>query len=418
MFGAALWVGTLAVGCGPSAGSSLGVDVGVSTAVAIVDRGRALLNSDDRQRVDSVIEYGEGRKIDEIVVKPSTPRAGGPLTIEFVAHGLVGQAARVGFLPARAASRQEVRYDDVGSSKDMRSLWHDFVMKEGVQSVEFQVPTGWQSRSAVVVLELADGTGGVGRAPIVAGPSSGPARSGVDSGLRGLLAMVDVQTLPVKIKAARVPGGAMKIDGLLDESSWNRPGHALTMAADGEPQQGMGTQGLTRVLFAYDDDVLYMAAEIPDIDIYSRFSDHDDPLWTEEALELFIHGVANKRDYIEYQVSARNVTFDAQFEHYRKGDESFDSRWKTAVHVRGSINKKHDRDRGWSVEAAIPWSEICEFSDAPCGENGRMRSGSRLRLNVVRVERVRRKEVVALTLSPLRSLDFHASGNAAILEIE
>jgi hypothetical protein len=57
----------------------------------------------------------------------------------------------------------------------------------------------------------------------------------------------------------------------------------------------------------------------------------DDPLYKQEAFELFVAGSGEGTRYLEYQVSARGVTFDARFARYRKGDEAWDSSWRTAV---------------------------------------------------------------------------------------
>ena len=111
------------------------------------------------------------------------------------------------------------------------------------------------------------------------------------------------------------------------------------------------------------------------------------------------------------QVSPRNVTFDAKFERQRMGDFSWDSRWQTAVQLRGTF-EGGDLDEGWAVEAAIPWSEICEVTGVSCPVG----PGTRLHVNAFRIERPRRKEALGLGLSPTRG-DFHDFSGSAILEL-
>jgi hypothetical protein len=360
-------------------------------------------------QVDGALVFEGDRRLSRIQIEPGAMVAGESVELRFHGEGVSGLRAEVGLLPARAAAVQEVRHGQPGQPDDARILWRGLELNDGENRVGFEIPGEWLSRDVVFVSELHDGGE---RIAVVRGPRSEMVRGGRSVGGRAILALGKVETRPVLVEVPKRTT-TIELDGKLVDGEWPGSASPLRMASDGEPQAGIGVDAPTELWFAHDESHLYVAARIPDVDIFSRFEDHDDRLWTEEALELFVHGEANDRDYIEYQLSARNVSFDAHFERYRKGDEGFDSRWETAVHVDGTVNDDGDRDRAWSVEARIPWDEICERSDAPCP----MTAGSELRLNVVRVERVRRKDVVALTLSPLHSTDFHAWRNAAILRL-
>ena len=165
--------------------------------------------------------------------------------------------------------------------------------------------------------------------------------------------------------------------------------------------------------FAWDAEYLYAAARIPDADLWTDYADQDDPLWKQEAFELFVAGGGDGSRYLEFQVSARGVTFDARFPRYRAGDEGWDSSWRTAVAVAGTVGEAVDRDRGWSTELAIPWTELCAETGLVCPPA----AGMRLRVNAFRLERPDRRRTDALALSPTRAPDFHAWGNAAELEL-
>jgi hypothetical protein len=107
------------------------------------------------------------------------------------------------------------------------------------------------------------------------------------------------------------------------------------------------------------------------------------------------------------------VTFDARFEQYRKGDQDWDSDWQTAVALDGTVDRGQDRDRGWTAELAVPWSEICQNTEVQCpvGE------GTELRMNLFRFERPKDGPPIGLSLSPTLEPDFHAPENAAIVEL-
>ncbi|MCA9690490.1 MAG: carbohydrate-binding family 9-like protein, partial [Myxococcales bacterium] len=207
---------------------------------------------------------------------------------------------------------------------------------------------------------------------------------------------------------------AITIDGALDEDVWQRPGHALGQSLDGEPYPGPDEAGEpTLVWFAWTEEALLVAGRLPDVDLWSEYSAQDDPLYRQEAFEVFVAGDNSGARYLEYQVSARGVTFDARFPRYRKGDEAWDSSFATAVALRGTVNDDRDRDVGWDVEVAIPWTELCQETAVPCPP----RAGQSLRVNVFRLERPGRTGSLGLSLSPTRTPDFHAWANAAVLEL-
>jgi hypothetical protein len=124
-------------------------------------------------------------------------------------------------------------------------------------------------------------------------------------------------------------------------------------------------------------------------------------------------GQADRRDYLELQVSPRGVVFDARFARYRKGDEAWNGRWQAAVDLRGTLDDRRDRDEGWSAELAIPWTEICEHTKTPCPPA----AGQTLRINAFRFERPHERPPIGLALSPPRVPDFHAPEHAAVLEL-
>ena len=90
---------------------------------------------------------------------------------------------------------------------------------------------------------------------------------------------------------------------------------------------------------AWDDEALYVAFECEDPDVWGTFRKRDEPLYTQEAVEIFLDADADGRTYDEIEVSPHNVVFDAYFPARRQGmDLSWDSGLQSAVKVPGTLD--------------------------------------------------------------------------------
>jgi hypothetical protein len=373
------------------------------------------------ERFLGAIELGSGsidaRRIgalDGPAIRPS--RAGKPGTgvfVEFESVGLSGVRGRLGLMPPRSAARQEVAFDMPGQPADPRSVWINIELGvDGPQRFELPPPgDDWHAPWAVVVLELRRGW------------SALPARSGPRSemlsdetratGGRVVLGVVAVERAPTRLQAW-ASASPIVLDGVLDEPVWQRVGAALADSRTGEPASDTNARlgGPTRTWFAWDADHLYVAGSLPDFDLHAPHRERDDPLYRDEAFEVFLAGDNSGARYLEHQVSARGVMFDSRFAKYRKGDESWNGEWRSAVALDGDLDRR-GYDRGWTVELAFAWTELCEHTKIECPPE----PGQELRINVFRLDKPDREQQVGLALSPTLEPDFHAWANAAELEL-
>lgn len=376
-------------------------------------RAEGFADPPDGLRLVGDIRFRGGAVIGARELAPAPARPGEPLQVRMRTVGLrPGQPLRIGLQAPQTAGRQEPLGQTTrprGQVRDLRERWVEVEAAGEELAVELPVPAPWHPAHAVIVLEL---PGDVA--------VQGPRRAdGV-----AILGAVPVVPRPTEVEAPRA--AAVVVDGRLDEPCWrDQAGAVLGQSLDGEPDPGVRAppaEGAlaslepelgTRVAFAWDERFLYAAAALPDADLWSDYAAQDDPLYKQEAFELFVAAGGEGERYLEYQVSARGVTFDARFPRYRAGDEAWDSAWTTAVQVEGSVNDVRDRDRGWRVELAIPWDELCRETALACPPA----PGMRLRVNAFRLEREGRKRAIGLSLSPTRAPDFHAWGNAAALTL-
>lgn len=356
----------------------------------------------DGRRFANVWRFEDGSALSDVVVSPANLVPGQIVRIAFSSDADCG--GRIGLLPPRVAARQEVyRGKPLDIPPDGRAVWAELAEASGVQTIELTLPRPWHPKTAVAVLERRCS----GRLVAVA---EGPRRERLDEGHPqaggyAVLATADVERHPTEVSATRLD---VDVDGALGE--WTEPSWGLVSSLDGEP----ATDTQTRVRFAWNDQALFVAGDLEDQDVWTEHEKQDDPLYRQEAFEVFVAADDSGNGYVEYQVSSRNVTFDSRFPEYRKGDEAWDSAWTTAVDVRGTVNDNRDRDEGWTVEVAIPWTEICEQTQVECPP----KPGRTLRVNVFRLDKPDRKRQRGFALSPTLVPDFHAWKNAAVLVLE
>ncbi len=153
-----------------------------------------------------------------------------------------------------------------------------------------------------------------------------------------------------------------ELDGNLEDSAWQ----IATQSVLKENSTGNQVQDpalVTYVMTCYDANNLYIAFLCQDPDIWSTFTQRDEYLWKEEAVEVFIDVDDIPENYVEIEVSPANVLFDS----YIVDPDNIDvpatamlnlSGIRTAVHVNGSLNKRGDSDKNWSVEIAIPFKDL------------------------------------------------------------
>ncbi|MBX5480956.1 MAG: carbohydrate-binding family 9-like protein [Myxococcaceae bacterium] len=188
------------------------------------------------------------------------------------------------------------------------------------------------------------------------------------------------------------------IDGALDDPAWQKAeAVVLTQSFNGSKPDLATTARLL-----YDDQFLYVSFDCEDPDVWGTLLQRDQPIYTQEVVEIFLDADANQRTYNELELSPNNVIFDAYFPARRQGmDTSWDSKMQTAVKVRGTLNDDSDRDEGWSAEMKIPFSTLASVPNIP------PHAGDRWRFNLYRLDLPDRRTQHGQSFSPLFMGDFH-----------
>ena len=181
-------------------------------------------------------------------------------------------------------------------------------------------------------------------------------------------------------------GGFVEIDGRLDDAAWAAApwtDYFSDIEGDGKPQPRFHT----RVKMLWDDDYLYVAADLEEPHVWGTLTRHDSVIFHDNDFEVFIDPNGDTIEYYEFEINALNTGWDLFLNKpYKQGGKARNE-WeipglRTAVHIRGTLNDPRDRDDGWTVEIAFPWKVLAEFAHKAAPPN----PGDEWRVNFSRVE--------------------------------
>lgn len=211
--------------------------------------------------------------------------------------------------------------------------------------------------------------------------------------------------------------GPIAVDGRLEEADWK--------AAPRSPRFSdlvRGAPGIhdTRAAVLWDETHLYVAYWVEEPFVEGTLTERDSLIYTNNDVELF---VAGRDAYYELEINSLGTIYEVffvweeayeksgysrvpeldrqvegarafrgvGFKHHPRGPRIGFWRWdlpglRTAVHVDGSVNDNSDRDRGWTVEIAIPWTGL-ELLARPDGRSLPPRDGDEWRMDFSRFNR-------------------------------
>jgi hypothetical protein len=137
----------------------------------------------------------------------------------------------------------------------------------------------------------------------------------------------------------------------------------------------------------WDDESFYIGADLEEPDLWGTLEARDSVIFQDNDFEVFIDPDGDTHSYYELEINALNTVWDLLLVlPYRDGGPAIHG-WdiaglRTAVDLRGTINRPGDRDQGWSIEMAIPWTILAEA--AP--RRSRPHPGDQWRVNFSRVQ--------------------------------
>lgn len=170
---------------------------------------------------------------------------------------------------------------------------------------------------------------------------------------------------------------AITIDGRLNEADWERAQRIEGLLVPPKVQwetfslskpQPANSRTVARLM--WDDQCIYLAAELTDRDIYGfHEKEHDPPFGCDDLIELFLKPSAELPYYWEFHVTPTGATRDYFYARRGAGGGDrwtpYESGMKAAVRLLGTVNNWEDRDQRWTVEIAIPWSAFKRMGGRP-----------------------------------------------------
>ena len=149
------------------------------------------------------------------------------------------------------------------------------------------------------------------------------------------------------------------IDGKIDDFAW-RDAAWTTDFIDIEGDTKPKPRFRTRAKMLWDEEYFYIAAEMEEPQLWATYDRHDMVIFHEHDFEVFIDPDGDGLHYFEFEMNARNTGWDLYLAKPYKDGGKADDGWeipglKTAVHLKGTLNRSADKDQGWTLEIAMPW---------------------------------------------------------------
>jgi hypothetical protein len=174
-------------------------------------------------------------------------------------------------------------------------------------------------------------------------------------------------TLPASAQEARHytcyrTAGPIVADGILNEPDWSKAEWSEDFVdITGNPILKPSLR--TRLKMLWDDDNLYIAAELTEPNIWATILKRDEVIFHDNDFEIFLDPDGNGLNYYEIEVNALGTIWDLMLTKAYKDHGVPINSWdlkglKTGIHINGSLNDPSRPDTSWIVEMALPIAEL------------------------------------------------------------
>ncbi|MBO6052359.1 MAG: carbohydrate-binding family 9-like protein [Clostridia bacterium] len=175
---------------------------------------------------------------------------------------------------------------------------------------------------------------------------------------------------PPVCRAFRAQGTPFPLDGDLTKPFWQR-GEWLTDFHDIEGDSKPKPYKKTRVKVLWDEEALYVGAELSDDQIWATVTERDAVIFADNDFEIFLAPQDSGHRYYEIEMNALNTVWDLYMERPQRDLVrriiSWDVRgMESAVKIAGELNNPSADNRFWSLEIKLPWYSFRECPADRC----------------------------------------------------
>lgn len=173
---------------------------------------------------------------------------------------------------------------------------------------------------------------------------------------------------PPVYKSVKTKMAIGKLTGDLDKEFWQQ-GEWITEFHDIEGDSLPRPWKKTRVKVLWDDEALYVGAQLWDDTIWATVKERDAIIFADNDFEVFLAPQDSGHRYFELEMNAMNTVWDLLMERPQRDCVRRIIGWdiqglESAVKIDGKLNNPSAENRFWSLEIKIPW-----FSLRECGKD-------------------------------------------------
>ena len=154
-----------------------------------------------------------------------------------------------------------------------------------------------------------------------------------------------------------------RIDGDLSDEVWeNAPWTADFVDIRGETA-APAPRYRTRVKLLWDDHALYVCAKISEPHVWATLKEKNSIIYQDNDFEIFLDPDGDGLNYYEFETNALGTIWELTLDKpYNQGGQPTLGTnlpgLRRAVRVQGTLNDPSDEDQGWTVEIALPWTDL------------------------------------------------------------
>ena len=122
----------------------------------------------------------------------------------------------------------------------------------------------------------------------------------------------------------------------------------------------------TRVKMGWDSEFLYIGAKMEEPHVWGTITRKNEQMFEDNDFEIFLDPDGDGLNYYEFEINALGTIWELSLpKPYKDGGQPVlacnISGLISDVGINGSLNDPSDKDEGWSVTVAIPWSGLVQY---------------------------------------------------------